>query len=384
MPRRRAQGEGSVYYRKSDGRWVATLTLPSAPDAPQQRLFRSSKRWNKAQAAKALGEMKAQAQSGYSTPSTTTVVDLLNEHVAIKEKTVEPGTLKQYTIQKDVHLTPALGRQLLIDFKPRAARKVMEKILKEKGANTAQKSKNLLHAACELAVAEEMIPSNPCKTIKLAPPKPKTKIIWTPDEHQKFENVIRNERNYGLYAALRETGLRIGECLGLKWRNVELGGNPHVYVERSMSREGGKMREGPPKTLTSKRARHISQDLVRVLMAHGEDQQRELAGKNFEVTDGTWVFTNTFGGVMNTEIVRVELAELCEIADVRRITPHYFRHMASSGLKKRGIDSTVIAREMGHSNKTITEDVYIHTDDQQRREAAMSSTQLYSLEIGQK
>tara|TARA_R100000808_G_scaffold23707_1_gene52992 strand:+ start:68 stop:1219 length:1152 start_codon:yes stop_codon:yes gene_type:complete len=377
MPSRRAQGEGSIYYDKGKGRWIVAISVSVI--GGRKRIVRSYR--TKREAKIGLEKLKAQQKSGYFDLDKDTVLDQLNVLFDEKKRTkswrASSLRLKESHLKK--WLTPALGALLLRDFSPRVARQVLTKLEKEAGRSTVLSCHSLLHSACKLAVAEELIPTNPCTAWTPAPAEEKKKVLWSQEEHQRFDAAIRNLPEYALFVTLRETGLRIGEIQALRWKNVSFEEN-YLHVENTLSLVDKQYVLGPPKTRKSKRIRHINSDLVGILRNHRYTQSQSLAKQGFQVNGDTFVFTNKGGGHVSRKNLRDKLEKICKRADVTRITFHTFRHMAASALRKAGVDSLVIAEELGHSNKTMTEDIYIHNDKQQRRLAALNSNQLFGLE----
>ena len=377
MPRRRAQGEGSIYYVEKLKRYVANISVPV--NGGRKRIVRSFR--TKQEAKTGLEKLRAQQKSGYFDLDKDTVLDQLNALFDEKKRTKSwrPSSLRLKELQLRKWLTPALGTLLLRDFKPKVARQILTKLEKEAGRSTVLSCHSLLHSACELAVAEELIPTNPCRAWTPAPAEEKKKVLWSQEEHQRFDLAILGLPEYAFFVTLRETGLRIGEIQALRWRNVSFEEN-YLHVEHTLSLLDGQYVLGPPKTRQSERIRHIDSDLVEILRNHRDAQAQALSKIGFQADEDTYVFTNKDAGYFSREKLRRKLNEICKRAGVTRITFHTFRHMAASALKKAGVDSLVIAEELGHSNKTITEDVYIHNDKQQRRLAALNSSQMFGLE----
>jgi integrase len=376
MPSRRAQGEGSIYYVEKLKRWYANISVSVI--GGRKRIVRSFR--TKQEASAGLEGLRAQQKSGYFDLDTETVLDQVNALFDEKKRTKSwrPSSLRLKELQLRKWLTPALGTLLLRDFKPKVARQILTKLEEKAGRSTILSCHSLLYSACELAVAEELIPTNPCRAWTPAPAEETKKVLWSQEEHQRFDLAILGLPEYAFFVTLRETGLRIGEVQALRWKNVSFEEH-YLYVEHTLSPVGENVL-GPPKTRKSERIRHIDSDLVEILRNHKCVQAQSLAKQGFQVDGDTFVFTNKDAGYFSREKLRRKLNEICKRAGVTRITFHTFRHMAASALKKAGVDSLVIAEELGHTNKSITEDFYIQNDNQQRRLAALSSRQLFGLE----
>ena len=95
--RRRGKGEGSIYRRASDGRWIAALIMEDG-----RRVVRRA-RSRKDAAAKLELLLKALA-AHQSTAA------FLTEWLTVVKNTVAPGTFERYEQYARVHAIPAFGR----------------------------------------------------------------------------------------------------------------------------------------------------------------------------------------------------------------------------------------------------------------------------------
>ena len=58
--------------------------------------------------------------------------------------------------------------------------------------------------------------------------------------------------------------------------------------------------------------------------------------------------------------------ELCEAAGVTQLSPHKLRHSYASLMGARGVPVEVLSAQLGHSNASVTRDVYRHVYDVER------------------
>jgi integrase len=101
--RRRGKGEGSIYRRASDGRWVAALIMDDG-----RRIVRwASSR--KDAAAKLELLLKARAE-GQAIAADRSAAAFLTDWLAVVRNTVALGTFERYEQYVRVHAIPPLGR----------------------------------------------------------------------------------------------------------------------------------------------------------------------------------------------------------------------------------------------------------------------------------
>lgn len=71
------------------------------------------------------------------------------------------------------------------------------------------------------------------------------------------------------------TGLREGELLALRWEDVDLEGAV-LRVRQTLTRDGGKVSLGPPKTKNSRRTVGLTDGAVEALRGHLARQLEEI------------------------------------------------------------------------------------------------------------
>ena len=108
---------------------------------------------------------------------------------------------------------------------------------------SAKHALNLLRSCLEGAVDDGLIPSNPAQGVRV-PLVAEDGPGWTYLTAEEIQKVTKDKRigeaSRLLFTVAIYTGLRKGELLGLRWRDVHLGKKPRVDVWRSY--------DGPPKT----------------------------------------------------------------------------------------------------------------------------------------
>jgi integrase len=110
-------------------------------------------------------------------------------------------------------------------------------------------------------------------------------------------------------------GLRPGECLGLKWSDVDLAGR-RVTICHSLKRDGT---VGDVKNDGSRRQLSFPAELVPLLEARkaSQDADREYVTEVWHGGDNPLVFTTTFGRPLSDRNVSMrEFAPICEKAGI--------------------------------------------------------------------
>lgn len=254
--------------------------------------------------------------------------------------------------------------------------------------NTIKSCHSMIFPALEMAVDSDIIRKNPAKGCarEIGGTK-KVKTSLTIEEQKRLLDFTENEDRYCVYYPLvlfaLSTGLRIGELTGLRWSDIDLEKNiihirqQLVYLDfgdgykfhiQDLKTEAG--RRDIPLIKNAKKALIMQKKLN--LMLGRTAKQQEVEG----ISD--FVFINSQGkpyptGAVNRalyDIVRTyNRREETQAKDKRRepgrlphISAHTLRHTACSRLAEAGLEPKVLQYIMGHSNISVTLDIYTHLD----------------------
>lgn len=365
---RRATGEGSIYQRASDGRWVGVVDLG----------WVGGKRVRRTVTARTLRELrpkfralKARIEKGVISDEMT-VGDWLDYWMAH----VAPGRCRQRTLDGyrgyvSNYLKPHLGKRKLVALRPDHVRAMLA-AMSDAGLSiaTQRQAYAILHRALVVAEREGRVDRNAAGLID--PPQVPTNH-HTPLTLTQARIVIAALDGDPLAArwlcALLE-GMRQGECLGLRWDDVDLPGR-RIHVRYELVRLRGKgLVLTPPKSDTSTRVLPM---LEPVAYALGQTERR-----------GEFVF---YGRPMDPRADWQAWKELLIRAGVadpgapmgQMPALHAARGTTASLLDEAGVSLKVIAEILGHASVQVTQTAYIHGDDERRR-AAMDS--LHALILG--
>jgi len=170
----------------------------------------------------------------------------------------------------------------------------------------------------------------------------------------------RGNRLEALYVLAVHTGMRQGELLALNWQDVDLDEGV-IRVSRTLTRDGGRLSTGAPKTKRSRRTIHLTQTVVRKLKVHLERQQEEMERLGGLYRDQGLVFTTEVGTLINpTNLRKRSLSFLLERAGLKRIRFHDLRHTCATLLLSKNVHPKYVQELLGHSSVTITLDTYSH------------------------
>jgi len=192
----------------------------------------------------------------------------------------------------------------------------------------------------------------------------------TEEQARTFLDAAVGDRLEALYRLALTTGMRQGELLALKWRDIDLDG-ASLQVRATLQNTGGEYRIIEPKTQSSRRRIALPVTAVEALRSHltRQSEERRRAGKAWE--DNDLVFPNTVGRPLDgLNLMKYWFLPLLKRADLPRIRFHDLRHTAATLLLGQGINVKVISEMLGHADVSITLRVYAHVMPHMQQQAA--------------
>jgi len=181
-------------------------------------------------------------------------------------------------------------------------------------------------------------------------PRPSREVeldILTVDEVRQVLDVAK-EPERTLVAVLAFAGLRIGEALALKWKDIDFT-QYCIRVERTWTRHGT---WSTPKSRTSRRAVSMAGNLAALLSDYFEASGRP----------GPDVVVFSHDGVrpLDHNNVRRDFNTALEAAGIRHVRVHDLRHTYATNLLAYGASIKWLQGQLGHSTASQTLDVYGH------------------------
>lgn len=155
-------------------------------------------------------------------------------------------------------------------------------------------------------------------------------------------------------------GLRRGEIAGLRWSDIDLEASTLAIVNNRVD-AGGEVVEGDPKSARSRRVLPLPERLVAVLRAARARQ----AAERLALGGGAWhyVACNERGNPYHPQVLSRFWAKTVKSVGLRHIKLHAGRHTAATHMSLMGVPTEVIAAWIGHKDSTLTQRLYIHSQD---------------------
>ena len=262
--------------------------------------------------------------------------------------------------------------------------------LKQKGMrnSTIQTCHVLISSVFQLAVDSDYIRKNPCRNCrKEIKAEPSNRKALTVSEQAILLDFVKNSKVYHVYGPVLNfalsTGLRIGELIGLRWDEIDMENNVIHICRQLIYRnygDGYKLHIEPPKsrsgnrdiplTVNAKECLVEQKKLNLILGRCAKEQEVDgLKGFVFINSHGTPILPFNFNDMLrnivnayNKKEIHLANEEHREPILLPHISAHILRHTACTRMAEAGIDPKVLQVIMGHSNITITMNVYNHVD----------------------
>ncbi|GCE04222.1 tyrosine-type recombinase/integrase [Dictyobacter aurantiacus] len=356
MAKKRANGEGSIYQRKSDGKWVGSIST----DDGKRKVFYGK---TKAEVREKLNEAVYAQQRGMLSvgPNVALQEYLENWLENIHKPTIRLSTYLNYRKLLDNYLLPGLGKIKLQKLTPQQVQAFYsQKINEGLSPKTVNNVHGVLHKALDNAVKWNMLPRNICDAV--TPPRiPRKELNYlTSDQARILLKEVKEHRLEALLTLAITTGMRRGELLALRWQDINFT-DRSLQVRRAVSylKNYGYV-ESEPKTARSRRTIMLPEFVISILQQHREHQQEQeaLAGKVW-VSKGL-VFTNAWGDYYSPSTMLKVFKRFLESIDMPHMRFHDLRHSAATILLAMKVHPKIVQEILGHSQITTTMDIYSH------------------------
>jgi integrase len=354
---KRGNGEGSI-YRRNDGRWVGEMTLEG-----RRRKFVYGKTRKEVQ--EKLHAALQEQQQGIVLTGTArqTVAQFLEDWLENSQKlAVRPRTYERYAEIVRLHIIPVLGRHKLQKLSAQHVQAFYTKKVNEGLApSTVGVFHSVLHKALDTAVKWNLAARNVCDLV--SPPHAAGFEIKPLDaeQAQQLLQAARGHPQEALFVLALATGMRRGELLALKWQDINLTTGT-LQIRRILTRFPGKgYVEAEPKTLKSRRNIIVASCALEALKRHRKRQLEAKLKAGPAWQDHDYVFCTSIGTHLNPSKDALDpLKKLLKQAGLPEIRFHDLRHSAATLLLGEGVHPKVVQELLGHSNISMTMDVYSH------------------------
>lgn len=197
-------------------------------------------------------------------------------------------------------------------------------------------------------------------------------VAFSREELRLLDDYFRGTNAETAYLLGRYCGLRINECFGLKWGNVDLDAGT-ITIDRQMQYQNGLIKLVAPKTRNSKRTIYLNDTLKAHLQAkfqqRSEDEKRfavlrqqnrrlleDIDGSQFYATDLVNCLPD--GKLQTVNSMKYPTREIKQKLGIN-FKYHYLRHTFGTLMAEMNTPTHLLCNQMGHGNIHVTQRYYI-------------------------
>lgn len=373
---RREKGQGSVSKRK-DGTWTGRICLGTKENGKQNIKAVYGK--TESEVKKKLKALQAEIikYNSVNLPKLT-LSELLNDwKVTVKKYELKPSSYDRLEKTIDNNISPFIGYLQITSLTPQDIQLYIN-TLTDKGYSysTIKKAYNALNAALKFAFERDYIRKTPCLGIKLPKQiqKAKSDVEYFNDEEiAQIESSAISKYKTGRYKykhgyaiiILLNAGMRVGELLALKWSNVDFNGG-QIYVSETRGQIINRDNEGDRYVVVDRSTK--TQSSCRYIPINNKTLEALLYFKQLAI-DSPYVMANSKGNVVTYRNLFRVLSNILESNNISHGSLHTLRHTFATRLFRNGVDIKVISELLGHSDISITYDIYTHVIQEQKKRA---------------
>lgn len=215
------------------------------------------------------------------------------------------------------------------------------------------------------------------KGTKISMPKMKTEddtdiIAFSREELALLDEYFKGTNAETAYMLGRYCGLRINECYGLKWNNVDIE-NGTILIDRQMQYQEGLIKLVAPKTKNANRTIYMNNKLKNYFYelsarrrqdetqfaALREQNQRfieDVNGQKISSTELVNCLPN--GKIQTSNSFKYPTREIKKLLNIQ-FKYHYLRHTYGTLMAEMNTPAHLLCNQMGHGNIHVTQRYYL-------------------------
>lgn len=315
----------------------------------------------------------------------------LFEVVRVSNK-IKPSTFQRYEgIYRNYVMGSEIYGLILCNLKAIQLQRYYNRLYENgKTSNVIKNLNKLLKTFFNYAVDEGYILKNPCSGNRIVIPgekeTPEREVeTFSTKEILKFKESIENHRLKALFLLALGTGLRQGELLGLKWSDFDneyktLKVQRNIKQVNIISADGTKEYktiEQTPKSKNSVRTVPIPSSLIPILKEHKIQQKLEKVKAGPSYIENDLVFATELGKTIDARNLLRSYKRILTRANITYRKFHALRHTYATKLFEANVPLKTVQMLLGHSDISITANIYTHVMPQKKIQAAEKLNNLF-------
>lgn len=362
---------------KCGAKWTFVLDIGRDPMNKRRQKSMggfSTKKEAEAACAKLINQVESEQ---YTEQSKMPFSEFLKQYLKTKETLIKKNTLANYKRHIESNISPYLGKLQLAKITPNDISGLYSLLLKERGlaATSIGDVHKVIYNALDQALRYDYILRNPAALVK-RPRAEKSEIqVWDLKQATQFLKVAEADRTYIAFLLALTTGMRQGEILGLRWKDINMKEGT-LRIVQTLSHDGKELTAGA-KTSAGNRVISIDAKTVAELKMH----KKRLIAEQVEAieynTELDLVMPTSVGSILIPRNLMRSYYRLIEDAKVPKIKFHDLRHTHATLLLKQGAHPKIVSERLGHASSRITMDTYSHVLPDMQKDAATTFGKMF-------
>ncbi|USK82622.1 site-specific integrase [Peribacillus frigoritolerans] len=355
---------GSINKNKQTGKWDFIFNSGIDPMTGKRKQIRRRGFESKRHAHDEMTKLRAELlEDDFLDLTKITYESYMEEWFQERKNTLQKTTFEIHSIYYRNLIKPKLGQLKVQQIVPIQIQKFINELVNETSysAHTIHLIFRIVSASLKKAKVLKLIKHNPADGITLPKIKKREMSIWSLKQVNQFIsesiNINRLTRCYIGFLISIYTGMRQGEILGLRWKDVDF--ETHTIFVRQTLTQNAEIKSGA-KNEASVRSIHIPSKLVDELRSYRKQvlQEKLTHGQNYH--DNDLVVCTRDGKPMIPRNFRKEFYNLIERVGLPKIRFHDLRHTHATILIQQNINVKLISERLGHSDIETTLNTYSH------------------------
>jgi integrase len=366
--------------------WYVVIDLPRDTDGKRRQKWHGGYRTRR-EAEAARAKIVHDFNTGiYVEPSAITLTGWVRElWLPTVKSRVKPSTFDSYRRNLDLHVLPRLGSRQLRQIAPPMLNRLYADLLADGNkkvsgglsAKTVRYIHTILHKVLADAVDAGLIATNPAGRAK--PPRPQARLateiaFWEPAELREFLGLVQSHRLEAAWNVAAMTGMRRGEVLGLRWKDIDLDA-ARISVRQALVSVAYEVIVSTPKNHLA-RTIDLDEGTVHQLRAHRQRQQIDRDKWGADYQNRNLVFCKEDGSPIHPHTFSQAFERLVAKTGLPTIRLHDLRHTHATIALKARVPIKVISERLGHENPAFTMKQYAHVIPGMQAEAATAIAML--------
>ncbi|HKR83926.1 MAG TPA: tyrosine-type recombinase/integrase [Terriglobales bacterium] len=366
---------------RSPESWELRYSLGTDPATGKRRTATATVKGDRRAAEKELRRLLRTLDTGeHVDPTRITLREWLTTWLAAVREEVSPKTHERYSEIVQNFLVLELGALPITKLSAAHIQAAYTKWATEgrrdgkKGGlspRTRRHIHRIFNCALARAVEQQVLARNPGDAFRKRLPKVERRemVTLSPEQSARLLEAIRHTRFYWPVLLALSTGMRRGETLALRWKNVDLERGTLRVVESLEQTKSG-IRFKAPKT---DRVRVITLPgfATEALRRHKREQAEELLMLGIRQSGENLVCGRADGLPLQPQTLTHNFIRLVgRLRDLPRVRFHDLRHSHATQLLLDGVHPKIAQERLGHASITTTLDLYSHVTDTMQNDAA--------------